>query len=529
MCDLTHTAQPAFAPRFNHVSTMLAVIVAGAFLLRLVFGAGMSGNDDLTLGNIALALLERGPELPKMHYEARLGLTYPLAAVFWVFGHGVWQLILLPMIFSMAGIWLAFWIGRDLFDAQTGLVAAAVVAFYRMDARFAALFFPDIFHGVAMAGAFALALAARHSPRGDLLAVIAGTAWAYAYYVKVDAFFLCFVLFYAAMAGFVLWRHLAIVFCTTGVLVGVELATYGLMLGRPFYHAELDKIASNEIGAEKYQNMLAIPKAMFITVYSTGLSFYLLVFSIVAAVLRKNCAAQMLTAYVLVFFLWIYLGVDPFGPKIVGKPQLARYLEVFAVPMAVLNGWGLMLIYRRFSRPGAVVISVCAAMIAIAFMAFDGISFQAARATRDALARIQRDNFFPLHSDFQSGGIIEFLLRGTPHQNDYTDIQSYDFLTGKGAFKTIDKDRVYLLINREYTERLEARSRLPPLVPERFGMRVTPVFTIDHPLPAFDYSVMRGLAWLAQFLPIPAIRDQILHTAADNLRPATVTVYRLDR
>ncbi len=513
----------------NHITVLLAAILACAFLLRLVFGAGMSGNDDLTLGNIALSLLDHGPEIPKMHYEARLGLTYPLAAVFWLLGHGVWQLILLPMIMSLVGIYLAFWIGRDLFDAETGLVAAAALAFYPMDARFAALFFPDIFSGVAMAGAFALLLAARHSERGNLLAVIAGMAWAYAYYVKIDAFFLCFVILYASLTGFVAWRHLAIMFFITGILVSIELLTYGLLLGRPFYHAELDKIATNEVGAEKYMNMLVIPKAMFITIYSTGLNFYLLVFSLAAASLRRNRAALLLAAYVLIFFIWIYLGVDPFGTKINGKPQLVRYLQVFAVPMAVLIAWGLMLIYRRFSKLGAVIVGMGAATIAVAFMAFDGISYQAARATRDALTRIERDNLFPLHSDFQSSGIIMFLLRDTPHQEDYTEIQSYDFLTGKGEFKTIDKDRAYLLINREYTERLEAGSRVPPLVPDRFGMRVTPVFTIDHPLPAFDYTVMRGLAWLAQFLPIASIREQIQHTATQNLRAATVTVYRLDR
>lgn len=507
----------------------LAAILTGAVLLRLFFGAGMSGNDDLSVANIALSLLERGPEIPRMHYEARLGLTYPLAAIFLVFGNGVWQLILLPMVMSLIGIWLAFWIGRFLFNAPTGLVAAATLALYPMDARFAALYFPDIFQGVAMAGAFALALAARRSSRGNALAALAGIAWAYAYYVKVDSFFFGFVVLYAAMAGFIAWRHLAIIFVVTGALVGIELVTYGILLGRPFYHPELDKIATNEVGAEHYQNLSAIPKAMFITVYSTGLSFYLLVFAMLVSILRRNRAALLLSIYVMVFFLWIYLGVDPFGSKIVGKPQLVRYLQVFAVPMSVLIGWALELAHRQLSRRGTIAFGLGAGIVAMMFMAFDGISYQAARATRDALARIQRDNMFPLHSDLQSGAIIVFLLHGTARAHDYREIQFYDFLTGKASFGTIDGDRAYLLINREYTERLAAGSLVPPLTPDRFGMRVTRVFTIDHPLPAVDYAVMRGLAWIAQFLPITSIRDQIQRTAADSLRPATVTVYRLDR
>ena len=227
----------------------------------------------------------------------------------------------------------------------------------------------------------------------------------------------------------------------------------------------------------------------------------------------------------------LFAGFDPFGPggAGAGKPQLSRYLLSFAVPMAVLIGWVLIRLHDQVSRSGAIVVGAGAAALAVTFMAFDGVSYQAARAARDALAQVERENLFPLYSDLQSANILKFLLHGQPRGSEFHEVQTHNFLTGESRFAAIVPDRAYLLVNREYVDRLARRNLVAKLTPERFGMQASPVFTVDRPMPAIDYTILRALAWAARFLPIPAIRAHIQETADEALQPAIVTVYRLER
>jgi hypothetical protein len=48
----------------------LPAILAAAFLLRLVFAVGISGNDDMSVAAAAMKVLDHGLHVPVGHYEA---------------------------------------------------------------------------------------------------------------------------------------------------------------------------------------------------------------------------------------------------------------------------------------------------------------------------------------------------------------------------------------------------------------------------------------------------------------------------
>ena len=356
------TSLPAKLPdRPRQQLAVLALMLLAAFALRLEFAPLISGNDDLSVANSAIRLLEYGFRVPPGHYEARFGMTVPLAAIFRVFGVGVPQLIVLPMVASLLGIYIAYQLGTLLFEPAVGLLGAAVLALYPMDVEFAGLFFPDLIRCVALAASFLLALRAADSRQGDFLAAMAGVCWAYAYYVKIDAFFMGAVYLLGAAMGFFSWRHVIIAGAVAFALVGIELVAYGVLAGEPFYHARLEHIAANEVLAPgmDYRNGLAFLKGMFVTPYEYGITFYLLVCGITLAVATRSRSALLLAGWVIVFFIWLRFGFDPFGRSPRLKPQLSRYLLDLSVPMCVavrmvpvvgLSSYLPSLGHRRLSR-----------------------------------------------------------------------------------------------------------------------------------------------------------------------------------
>lgn len=509
----------------------VALVLLLALLLRVFFAAGISGNDDLSVANSAIGILDHGIALPGGHYAARFGLTLPLAAIFRIAGVGVPQLVVLPLAISLAGVWLAWWLGSRLFDPLAGLIAAQVLAFYPLDVEFSGLFFPDLIQGVAMAGAAACALEFGGQRRGPASAVAAGALWAYAYYVKIDAAVLVFVLLLAFGLGYLRFSRLVLAGLTALVLVGVELVAYGVLTGDPLYHMALERRAANEVLAAgmDYRQLFTYPKAMFLTVYETGAHFYLLLIALVLVVARRERPALLLAGWVLFFFLWLLFGVDPFGATVRLKPQIPRYMLDFAVPMAVLIGWAFAVAVRRLPVwiPG--IVGVGAALVAVVFMAFNGLSYQPAAATRLAVDEAVRQNWFPLYTDVQSMAIAVFMLHDSPHLSELHQIQMHDFLTGKTTFGTIAEPRAWLLDNAAFERRLAKRNLVTPIDPAQFGMTVKKVFTVDRPLPDADYSILRGLVAVSDLVPVPGLRSHIHETADDLLLPGVANVYLLEK
>lgn len=510
---------------------VLAAILLLALILRLTFVSGMSGNDDLVMGSNAIGFLEKGFAVPSGHYAARFGLLVPVALIFKLFGIGIPQLIALPMICSLIGIWLAYWLGSRMFNATAGLWAAGVLAFYPMDVEFAGLLFPDLMQGTLLAGAFCLAIQPEGVRRTWLSAVAAGALWAWAYYVKIDSFVMVLVFGLAWLMGYLGFARLVVVGLTALALVGVELVLYARLTGNPLLHMMLEQRAANEVLASgwDYRNFLTLPKAMFLTVYETGAQYYLLLAAIVLALRQRARPALMLVGWVLIFHAWLAFGVDPFHQPMRLKPQLTRYLMIYAVPASILAGWFLAWSYRAVSRWLTLLLCLGAAGFAVVCMAFNTLSYQAARATTIATQEAMRNGWLPLYTDVQSIMVAGFLVQGSPHTKEVRAVQAHDFLTGTTTFEPILEPRAFLLINQEYARRLERRNLVKPIDPAQFGMRVTTALSVDRPLPAISYASMNLLVALANLVPVKAFRDKINETAAEVAAPNVAVVYRLER
>lgn len=521
----------ASRPDRRHVAGLLAIAAVGLGL-RLLFAPWLSGNDDLALAGPAIDLLRHGWQIPTSNYGAAYGMTVPLAGIFAVLGVGLPQLGLLPLVVGIAGIYVAWRIGTILFDPIVGLVAAAAFACFPMSVQFSTLFFPDQPQGVAMAIAFLCGLNSARAVRGGAWwAVAAGAWWAYAYYVRIDAFFMGFVFLAAVGLGYIRWRHLFVIGGVTGVLVGVELVVFDRLTGNPFYHAELEERAANEVLSPtmNYRNLITYPKVMFLTPYEAGLHFYLLAAGMIGAVVRRRRPALMLAIWVAIFIVWLMFGIDPFHHPVRLKPQLGRYLQEISVPMTVLIGWFLVGLYRRVSRVGAVALGTVALVVAVVFMQFNLLNFEPALATVRATQAAERHGWFPLYADSQSAGIVAFLLYGSPLADQAHPAQQHDFLTGTTTFATIPGRKAYLLINHDYVRQLHERNLETPITPDRFGMAATPVYAVNNPEPPLSYAILRALTALARWVAVPGLSAHIQATAHTVLLPDDARIYLLRR
>lgn len=510
---------------------ILWLLLTLALILRINFSAGLSGNDDLAIGFNAIRLLDQGLWLPQGHYEARYGLIIPLAAIFYMFGVGVIQLIAMPMAVSLFGIFLAWRIGAGLFGRAAGLWAAAALAVYPMDVEFAGVFFPDATQGTLMAAAFWLSVAGQHGRQRMLTALAAGFLWAWAYYVKVDSFVMAAVFTLAWLLGYLTFARMLFVGLVALSLVGVELAVYARLAGDPLHHIALDRIATNEALAagQDYRNFMTYPKAMFLTVYQTGLQYYLGLGAVLLALIRRERAALLVVGWVMIFHAWLAFGIDPLASPVRLKPQLTRYLMVYAIPLSVLVGWFIAWSYDKISRALTVLAALSAAALALLCMTFNTLNYQAARASTLAVQEAVRNNWFPLYTEVQSIQVARFLLHGSPHAAQVMPAQEHDFLRGETRFRDVSEPRAWLLINEEYSRRLERRNLVKPIAPERFGMLVVPVLSIDRPLPGISYVALDVLARAADLLPIASLRTKIRDTAQEAMAPGVAKVYELSR
>lgn len=525
------TLPSAHRPPVPHPAWALVCVVALAMAFRISFAAGLSGNDDLAISSEATRLIEEGFTVPSYHYAARWGLILPLAGLYRLFGVGVWQLVALPLAASAAGMVLAYGLGRRFFDARTGLFAAFALAVYPMDIEFSGLFFPDLPSGILLTASFYCATTRRNEKTRVVHAVLAGLLWAWAYYVKVDAFFFGFVLLLAAAMGYLAWRDLVLIGAVAGAAVGCELALYGVVTGNPLYRIRLESAAAGEVLAagRNYREFLIYPRAMFLAVYETGLHFYLLVATAVLAAVKRSKPALLFLGWVGILHLWLALGGDPFGASYSLKPQLPRYLMIYAVPMAVAVGW--LLARLADTAPRRVGAGVCAALcgVALLFTQLNLITYEPAAATRTGVEIALHDKLFPLYSDPQSITIVRFMLAGRPELVQAKLAQEHNFLTGQTVLKPIDDAVAYLLLNHRFVRRLAERNLVVPLDPGQFGSRVEVVTRVDNAMSALSGAVLQGVAAVARLVPIAGVRDRVVHTAQNLVQGDRATLYKLSK
>ncbi|MGB8273748.1 MAG: glycosyltransferase family 39 protein [Alphaproteobacteria bacterium] len=506
----------------------LGVIYVLAVALRLYSFGGIAGADDVSIAGIALDTIESGFKLPNSHYALRIALTLPLAGVFSVFGVGDWQFALLPFVSNLAGIGLAFAIGRRLCGDAAGLLAALLLALFPLNVVFATQLFPDGPLGVAVAASFYLALRIKDSDHPYAWAAASGLMWGLAYFIKIEAIFVGAV--YLAMAAWDRrnWRPVFLVILVFGAVVAAENLIYLLRTGIWLYQIHVIRGIKGVLSTEYAGGQLWVfPKSWFVTFYDFGLYYYFLAAAAVWTVATRQRRLYLPLVWVGIYLLWLQFGANPFSAHYSPKSHLDRYCDMVSIPVAILVA-GLLVRLAARSRLAAYGLALGAiAASALFFIVFNTLSLERQQATKRGVEYALAHDMMPLYLDATSYDIAAVMLWSNPARERIYSIQHHDFATGATEVLDPGSLRGYLLLNRDFMAFKAHRYFVEGFDIAALKAKFPVAYSVDNPGRALAYDEARFMHWVASFVPVAALRDQVQESTEALLAPEDVLIFRL--
>ena len=123
----------------------LAGIVLFALALRLIFFVGLGFNDDSYYLEFADTIFKGLPFHPTRYvWSVRIGIYLPVALIWKIFGISEYSTALFFLLCSLSTVIVVYCIGKQLFNAATGLVAACILSIIPLDVIYATQVGPEV-------------------------------------------------------------------------------------------------------------------------------------------------------------------------------------------------------------------------------------------------------------------------------------------------------------------------------------------------------------------------------------------------
>jgi 4-amino-4-deoxy-L-arabinose transferase-like glycosyltransferase len=313
----------------------VAAILVAAAAVRVWAFSGPSfslGSDESRF--IALAQNLANGHFPAGDTEwfgSRIGLLWPVAALFRVLHAGDVAASVWPLIGSLIGVVAAYLLGRDLAGTRVGLVAAALVALAPLEALVGMRLRPDaIMPGILGLAVWCARRASRISGRWALLAgAMLGVAWS----VRESALVLVPVLLAAGWgAG---RRALLVGIAGAAIVPAAAVALYAAGAGeplRPLVAAGTEGTWRNPVDAFNLDGtyVAEIAGAAFDPRASLFLLGPVLIVTIAMLLYRRERRAALPA----IWLIWTGIYLE-FG-TLVNLAKPVRYLTLCAIPAALL-------------------------------------------------------------------------------------------------------------------------------------------------------------------------------------------------
>lgn len=327
----------------------LAVLVAGACVLRVHYFAGFAYGDDQIFQGWVLNFLERGT-LAAGNQSYRFTWWIPTLWSVRALGVGEWSLVLPYLVYSLAGIVVLALLARHLWGRTAALLTALLLAVQPMDVVFATMFANDLALSVFMALAVLLAFLACDAPDETARRrwwIATGIALLLCYHSKVTG-----VLMFPIVAAIAVARRqplasLRPLGTSVAVLFGVDalasLALSGTLFG-PFQAEVTGQGLMNEASAKalsvSLDKMRLFPAFLFernnTGTFVHGFYPHALVLAALLAVPLRVRVEPVLWVWLAVVFLGMEFNVQrSHGYWIAGFRNL-RHSHVFIYPVVIL-------------------------------------------------------------------------------------------------------------------------------------------------------------------------------------------------
>ena len=433
---------------------MLLIIVVFGLLLRLIFFSGMGISDDLSYSRYANSIGKGIDPSSTLTLATRLGLIYPTALSYSLFGVNDLSSVLFVLLASIGNIILIFYFGKLLFSEKTGLMAAFLLSFFPLEVVNSTKLLTDIPSAFFMAlGVYAFLYAEKNSKQAAYY-FISGVFIGAAYLIRESAllialFFIIYILYKRKLKK----EYFAV---AAGVLLvfAIELLILYRLTGDPLYRFTTvqDYLLEAYIKLD-YFGRLSFPAGLLHyphVILTNGLIsyFYILIFiSIVYFIFTKKKETYTLLFWFVPLLFYLSFGSASFTKYLPFKAD-PRYLCVVTLPGILLLAYFLTerkRIIKRIIMP-----------LALALLLVTSIVFVYGREDRHLLQNLK--DVYPylkklgktVYMDQRSMNALDYIsgykneMEIKPYQDDLSGIED-----------------AYVVVNREMIRNLrESNSKL---------------------------------------------------------------------
>ncbi len=365
-------------PWNNRPITYLIIILVIAIVLRVVFYTGVNFNDDLVYLNFAHDITQGRFHPHPYIFATRLLMQYPIAFFFLLFGVSEFSATLYMLLASLATIILTYLIGRELFNNQTGLLAALLLAFLPLDIIYSTTITPDV------PTAFYLALSVYlfiigNKKSNKLLQYSSGIAIGLAWLVKNLA--IIYVLLFIGYFILELIKKKDRFFRTLKPYLFVASGLISILIIEGIIYSSLGYsfLTVFEVNNEHYTTTLLgvnrdlryYPAQLFNYdslgkyFHYIGYYFYFSLLSIALILLKKRKEAYILIIWLLPMTLFLQYGSMSITQYLLIQ-RIYRFLTIISVPMCLLIAYYIANINFKLDRlikPSLIIILLVTSLV----------------------------------------------------------------------------------------------------------------------------------------------------------------------
>lgn len=222
---------------------MVAAWLIGVTLIIWFFRTESIASDDLIYLNVARYYDGGRPIDGSIQVYARLAAWWSLRVGEWATGDALRAFFVMPLLASLASMWLAFRLAARRWGFEAGMAAAVSLSLCPLFLLYGSIWQPDVFAGAALLAALLVGMAAfvdESTPRARLRATLAGVLIAIGFSFKETSLLagpgvLVFVILFRRRDRWA-WRRMLWAMGGGAAVLLVEAATLGLMTGDPLFH-----------------------------------------------------------------------------------------------------------------------------------------------------------------------------------------------------------------------------------------------------------------------------------------------------
>jgi len=416
---------------------ILLIILLLGLSLRIIFFTGTATSDELTYYEYAHKVTQGTFSIELSHFSFRLGVIYPPALFFFIFGINELSANGFVLILSLLGILLIYFLGKEMFTERAGLIAAFLLSIFPLDIFYATRLLPDLPSAFFMALTVLFFFYAERGFKPALFFTLSGISFGIAYLMKEVSLLLGLFFF-----GHILYnKRFKFAYSLIGIgpalsILLVFLVSYHYT-GDPFFQKHSNQNEEIAFLKEYYPNyftlegilkrtLLYLPYQFLTNVYY-GSFFIVVLISLLYIFINKKKEPIQALLWMLPLLLYINFGTISFKEYVL-FPLEFRHVFIIVYPSILIMAYFI----ENLSKRRKIILLSLLLIVSLGCNVYLQDKNQAT-AIKQAKQYLSDLPDHPIYADDRTARVLEYLYGFSTTQQiipyntyDYSDYTSSD-------------------------------------------------------------------------------------------------------